>query len=103
MPRESQQIPTAEQIRLPDGRSFRIADLTNQVRDRINHNLRTRQNRRATRTAQSTRPYKYTIEDRIWQRSAPVEAIAKRYGITHVQAQNIKYQSRYILEKLEIA
>jgi hypothetical protein len=90
-------VPT--ELRLPDGRRFPTQTLTNRVADRVTINLLTR---KQTPVKTQPRPYKYTIEERIWQSQASPEQIAERYGITVKQARDLTYSSRYIIEKLGI-
>jgi len=91
-----------EELRLPDGRRVPVKDITKKITNRSNHNLRSKRtfNVPDSRPGIRTCPQKYTIEERIWQAQATVEDIAKRYGYTQKRAQGIKYNSRYIVDKL---
>ena len=95
-------VPT--ELRLPDGRRVLIENITKKITNRVNYNLL---NRRTVKIpdytpGKKTAPMKYTIEERIWQSQATTEAIQERYGISFKQAQCIRYNSRYILDKLDI-
>ena len=100
------------EIRLPDGRIFQISDLRGRRTRAVNYNLRTRQRNQQTpdlkkiprqfvETA-ARKPVKYTLEDRVWQSQATAEQLQERYGITTEQAKQMRYQARYILEKLDL-
>ena len=91
-------VPT--ELRLPDGRRVPTQTLTNRGADRVNINLLTRKQAPVKTQPVPARPYKYTIEERIWQSQASPEQIAERYGITVKQARGMTYSSRYIIEKL---
>ena len=71
------------------------------------HNLRTPKTvktkvPKALQGKTSHKPVKYTIEDRIWLALATVAEIQQRYTITERQAFYMKYQSRYIVEQLDL-
>lgn len=85
-------------IKLPDGREINLKDLTNQVTNRTNHNLKTRK----TTRRRHFQPIKYTVEDRIWLATNCLDDIMVKYQVSPTVAQSLKYQSRYILEKLEV-
>lgn len=87
-----------DSITLPDGRQIAIRDIKNQVTNRANHNLRTRK----TVKKPVNRVVKYTIQDRIWLATTTVEAIQSRYQVSEETAQSLKYQSRYVLQRLDI-
>lgn len=84
-------------ITLPDGRSFSVKTLLNQVRNRQSINLRTR---RETATVPRNR-LKYTVEERRWQSQADLEDIARRYNISLKRAQGMRYTAKYIIEALD--
>lgn len=86
-------------IKLPDGREINIRDIRNRVTNKTNHNLRTR---KTTRAKGRFAPIKYTVEDRIWLATHGLEDIVARYQVTPTVAQTLKYQSRYVLDRLEI-
>lgn len=98
-------------IQLPDGREFNIKDLLDKTTRSRNYNLQ--KQRRAPVDSRVPRAFagatqvgktvKYTIEDRKWQAEAKPEEIQARYNITLKQASMIRYQSRYILDQLDIA
>ena len=91
-----------ETIRLPSGDQVAIKDIVNRLSNRQNHNLLTRQTVAFRPRANVAKSLKYSIEDRIWISQATVEEIAERYNYTLKRAQNVKYTSRYIVEKLEL-
>lgn len=92
-------ITIPEEIHLPDGRRFKVKLLTNNVKDKTNVNLRSK---RAVKIPDYTakQPYKYSLEERVWQSQATAEEIQERYAISLKTAQGIYYTSRYIVEKL---
>ena len=103
---ESTKTIVPETIRLPDGREFRVRDILVKPRNKVSYNLRTgRVGRAAPGTRPRTvprKPYKYTVDERVWQSDATVAEIAERYGITLLQAKQVQYNSRYIIGKLGI-
>lgn len=101
-PKRDPAVTIPDVIRLPDGREVAIKDLTRRTTNRANHNLRTR--RKTTiptgpnkRTAAIT---KYSIQERVWQSTATVDAIMQRYGYTAKKALGVMYNSRYIVDRL---
>lgn len=97
-------------IVLPDGRVYRIADLIKRATRPKNYNLRRTPrvpvDSRVPKSFQAqdrrARTVKYTLEERIWQASAEVADMQQRYQISERQAITMKYQSRYILDQLDI-
>ena len=100
--------PTANEIRLPDGRVYNTAELQNRISRRRNHNLRTGH---VTARAPEQPPnslinfaacnIKYDLEDRVWQSEHTAEEIQQRYEIPTVrQAQSILYRARNIVQHL---
>ena len=93
-----------ESITLPDGRSFRVADLTNKIKNRRSHSRLSKPKRAATatgyKTSVATRFTKYTPEERHWQARQTVEVIAEQYSINITQARAIRSQARQIVELL---
>ena len=100
--REQAQAIVPEELRLPDGRRIPTHALMNRIADRVTINLLTRKLVKVKTQPVPTRPYKYTVEERIWQSQATAEEIAARYGITAKQARGMTYASRYIIEKLDL-
>lgn len=100
--KEQEQAIVPEELRLPDGRRIPTHALMNRVANRVNINLQTRRQTQAKTQPVPTKPYKYTIEERIWQSQATADEIAERYGITAKQARGMTYASRYIVEKLDL-
>lgn len=92
-------LPEPEHIRLPDGRHIRIKDLTGQVTNRANHNLRKGRTTKIP-TTKNSNSYKYTTKERVWQSQATAAEIADRYGCTVKKAQGIHYSARYIVDRL---
>ena len=102
-------------IRLPDGRTFLISDLVGRRTRSQNYNLRSErraklakhaiENRRIPKSLYDTwsrKPAKYQLEERVWQSQATVEQLQERYGVTPEQARQMRYQARYILERLDL-
>ena len=103
------------EIRLPDGRIFQISDLVGRRTRGQNYNLRTEKRVKLARQtidnkkipkslyqSWSRKPAKYQLEERIWQAQATVEELQAKYSLTITQAQHMRYQARYILDKLDI-
>ena len=103
------------EIRLPDGRIFQISDLVGRRTRGQNYNLRSERRVKLARQtiddkkipkslyqSWSRKPAKYQLEERVWQASATVEQIQERYSVTAEQAKQMRYQARYILEKLDL-
>ena len=71
------------------------------------HNLRTPKTvktkvPKALQGSPSRKAVKYTIEDRIWLALATVKEIQVKYAIAEKAAFMMKYQSRYIIEQLDL-
>ena len=94
-----------EKLQLPDGRTVEVSSITQQITNRANHNLLTKKTVKIpnTKGTKKAMPLKYSIEERVWQNSATIQEIADKYQISYARAQSIKYHSRYVLDKLEIA
>lgn len=103
------------QIRLPDGRIFLIKDLVGKRTRSTNYNLRTeRRIKTAERVikdnkiprslyqAWATKMPKYQLAERVWQAQATTEELEAKYGITTEQAKHLRYQARYIVERLDL-
>lgn len=88
-----------DSIKLPDGRIIPVKSIRNQVRNRTNHNLRTR---KTTKPKPKYTPIKYTLQERVWMATEPVDDIQARYQVSPETAQSLKYQSRYILQRLDL-
>jgi hypothetical protein len=103
MTKEFKKSIIPKEIRLPDGRTYELKTLLNKTKNRASHNLKSgRTIKSTTRTHLPTTPYKYSIEERVWQATNSPEAIQEKYNITLKQAQHIRYNARYIVDKLEI-
>lgn len=97
-------------IVLPDGRVYRVSELVRRATRPKNYNLRrtrtvpvdSRVPRALAGEESARRTVKYTLEERIWQASATIPGMQARYQITEKQAITMKYQSRYILDQLDI-
>ena len=103
------------EIRLPDGRTYKISDLVGRRTRSQNYNLRSERRVKLARAAiddkkipkslyqtWSRKPPKYQLEERVWQAQATVEQIQERYSVTAEQAKQMRYQARYILERLDL-
>ena len=98
-------LPTT--IELKDGRKFSVAALLAQRTRAVNHNLRAPKTLKirvpqGLQGLRSRKAIKYSIEDRIWLALATVAEIQQRYTINERQAFYMKYQSRYIVEQLDL-
>ena len=96
-----------EWLRLKNGKNYRIRDLLALRTRPISHNLRRPGELKikvplALQGKTSHKPVKYTVEDRIWLALATVAEIQQRYTINERQAFYMKYQSRYIVEQLDL-
>ena len=103
-------------IRLPDGRTFLIKDLVGKRTRSTNYNLRTEQRVKVAKSvltqdkkipkslyqSWARKPAKYQLEERVWQAQATVEELQAKYSVSVTQAQHMRYQARYILDKLDL-
>jgi 2-hydroxychromene-2-carboxylate isomerase len=99
---EAHQPIVPETLVLPDGRTVPVKDITKKISNRANHNLRLKRTIKIPdiKTKKRTQPPKYTVEERVWQSTATVDAIMQRYGYTQKKALGVMYNSRYIVGKL---
>ena len=83
--------PIPEQIQLRDGREFPVAELMAQVGKGVVLNLQTGQPRTRGQTV------KYSTADREWICANTFEDIARRYGVTLLQARGMRNYNRQVL------
>ena len=105
--KEYTKLEMPEWLRLKNGKNYRIQDLLAQRTRSVNHNLRRPGELKikvplALQGKTSHKSVKYTVEDRIWLALATVAEIQQRYTINERQAFYMKYQSRYIVEQLDL-
>lgn len=92
-----------EAITLPDGRSFRVADLTNKIKNRRSHSRleKPRSKKTTYKATVATRYTKYTPDERRWQAVQPLNILCERYELSEGQARALRSQARQIVELLD--
>lgn len=91
--------PIPDYIKLPDGRVFHVSELIKRqtgtrVYNLLDLKLRPKENKKSLPPG---RKLKYTYEDRVWQASAPADAIAEKYGMSLRVARSIKTIARHVI------
>jgi hypothetical protein len=93
---------TPEHIILPTGEQVQTKQLINKVKNRVNYNLLTKSKRVVPETLKKgITVSKYSLEDRRWQANTTVEEIQQKYNLTYIQAQQIKYNAKHILKRID--
>jgi hypothetical protein len=96
-----------DKIKLPDGRIIELKPLLKQVKNRANHNLKSKKTVKIPNRIKNPDGYKeirnlkYSLEERKWQAAHSWEEISERYGLTEKQAKALHWQAGTIIKTLQ--